>query len=138
MSMQSVCEWLVPFFSLMLVIGILAYQLMCLVDLEFDYMNPYDSASRVNKVALFEIAPQGILCLFYLATRHWSMLLMSLPYLYYNVRLYMSKKHLVDVTEIFNQLPWEKKQRLYKLGYCIFLLFLYLFWTIWSVLDDYE
>ncbi|KAI8025532.1 putative protein S-acyltransferase 4 [Camellia lanceoleosa] len=28
----------------------LKLQLMCLADLEFDYINPYDSASRINKM----------------------------------------------------------------------------------------
>lgn len=43
---------------------------------------------------------------------------------------YMRRHHLVDVTEIFNQLNWEKKQRLFKLGYLIFILFISLFWYI--------
>ncbi|KAG0460630.1 hypothetical protein HPP92_020927 [Vanilla planifolia] len=49
---------------------------------------------------------------------------------------YQQRRHLVDVTEIFNQLHGEKKRRLIKLIYLVFLLFLSLFWMIWSVLDD--
>lgn len=41
---------------------------------------------------------------------------------------YRQGKHLVDVTEIFNMLPQEKKQRLFKLIYIIVILFLSLFW----------
>lgn len=41
---------------------------------------------------------------------------------------YMSNTHLVDVTEIFNMLHKEKKQRLFKLFYLVFLLFLSIFW----------
>ena len=62
-------------------------QLMCLADLEFDYINPYDSSSRINRVILPEFITQGVLCLFYLVTGHWFMSLLSVPYLYYNVRL---------------------------------------------------
>lgn len=62
-------------------------QLMCLADLEFDYINPYDSSSRINRVILPEFISQGVLCLFYLATGHWCMSLFCVPYLYYNVRL---------------------------------------------------
>ncbi|XP_071707556.1 protein cornichon homolog 4-like isoform X3 [Rutidosis leptorrhynchoides] len=113
-------------------------QLMCFADLEFDYINPYDSASRINFVILPEFITQGVLCLIYLLTGHWMMFLLSLPYLYYNVRLYTRNQHLVDVTEIFNQLNWEKKQRLFKLGYLIFLLFITLFWMIYNALEDDE
>ncbi|KAH6837757.1 Cornichon family protein [Perilla frutescens var. hirtella] len=105
-------------------------------DLEFDYINPYDSASRINKVVLPEFITQGVLCFLFLVTGHWFMSLLCVPYLYYNVRLYLQKQHLVDVTEIFNLLNWEKKQRLFKLGYIILLLFMCLFWMIYNALED--
>lgn len=70
---------LYPFLCLM--------QLMCLADLEFDYINPYDSASRINKVVLPEFITQGVLCVLFLVTGHWFMSLLCIPYLYYNVRL---------------------------------------------------
>ncbi|KAK8520871.1 hypothetical protein V6N12_004797 [Hibiscus sabdariffa] len=130
--------WLISFFVLISLLVLIVYQLMCLADLEFDYINPYDSSSRINKVVLPEFILQGLLCVFYLLTGHWVMSLLCAPYLYYNVRLYTQKKHLADVTEIFNTLPWEKKQRLFKLGYVVVLLFFSIFWMIWSTLDDME
>ena len=66
------------------------------------------------------------------------MSLLCAPYLYYNVRLYTRKQHLVDVTEIFNLLHWEKKQRLFKLAYLVVLLFFSIFWMIWSALEDID
>nr|GEW39823.1 protein cornichon homolog 4-like [Tanacetum cinerariifolium] len=117
---------------------LVVYQLMCLADLEFDYINPYDSASRINFVILPEFITHGVLCLIYLLTGHWVMFLLALPYLYYNVRLYNRNQHLVDVTEIFNQLNWEKKQRLFKLGYLVLFLFITLFWMIFNALEDDE
>ena len=62
-------------------------QVMCLADLEFDYINPYDSASQINKVVLPEFIAQGVLCCIYLVTGHWIMCLLCTPYLYYNVKL---------------------------------------------------
>lgn len=62
-------------------------QLTCLADLESDYINPYDSASRINKVVLPEFIVQGVLCLLYLGTGHWIMALLCGPYLYHNVQL---------------------------------------------------
>nr|XP_043612800.1 protein cornichon homolog 4-like [Erigeron canadensis] len=136
--MGDILLWLLFFFVLIALLIMVVYQLMCFADLEFDYINPYDSASRINFVILPEFITQGVLCLIYLLTGHWVMFLLGLPYLYYNVRLYTRKQHLVDVTEIFNQLNWAKKERLFKLGYLIFLLFITLFWMIYSALDDDE
>ncbi|RXI06894.1 hypothetical protein DVH24_026030 [Malus domestica] len=103
-------------------------QLVCLVDLEYDYINPYDSSSRINSVILPEFIVQGVLCFILLIAQHWFMLFMALPHLYYNVNLYMTRRHLVDVTEIYNQLSWEKKQRFFKIGYLLALFILSLFW----------
>ncbi|CAA3005656.1 protein cornichon homolog 4-like [Olea europaea var. sylvestris] len=136
--MGDVWAWLLFFFTLIALVVILVYQLMCLADLEFDYINPYDSASRINGVVIPEFITQGVLCFLFLVTGHWVMSLLSVPYLYYNVRLYMRRQHLVDVTEIFNLLNWEKKQRLFKLGYVILLLFMSLFWMIYNALEDDE
>jgi protein cornichon len=62
-------------------------QVMCLADLEFDYINPYDTASRVNKVMVPEFILQGILSLVLLITGHWIMFLLSLPFVYYDYTL---------------------------------------------------
>ncbi|XP_054823290.1 protein cornichon homolog 4 [Prosopis cineraria] len=136
--MADLFAWLISFFLLIALLVIVTYQLMCLADLEFDYINPYDSSSRINRVVFPEFIMQGVLCLFYLVTGHWVMSLFSAPYLYYNVRLYRRREHLVDVTEIFNSLSWEKKQRLIKLFYLVFILFLSIFWMIYTSLDDDE
>ncbi|KAJ9173477.1 hypothetical protein P3X46_016601 [Hevea brasiliensis] len=136
--MGDLFVWLISFFFLVALIVILVFQLMCLADLEFDYINPYDSSSRINKVILPEYVTEGVLCLLYLLTGHWFMSLLCVPYLYYNARLYTRRQHLVDVTEIFNLLHWEKKQRLFKLFYLIFLLFLTIFWMIFTALEDHD
>ncbi|XP_010263191.1 PREDICTED: protein cornichon homolog 4-like [Nelumbo nucifera] len=132
----SILSWLLSFFILIALIGIIIFQLMCLADLEFDYINPYDSARRINSVVLPEFGTLGALCFLFLISGHWFMFILCLPYLYYNARMYMRRQHLVDVTEIFNMLNWEKKQRLVKLVYLIVLVFFTIFWMIWSVLDE--
>ncbi|GAA0145227.1 membrane traffic protein [Lithospermum erythrorhizon] len=134
--MGEVWAWLLFFFSLIALLIMVVYQLMCLADLEFDYINPYDSASRINRIVLPEYIAQAALSFIYLVTGHWFMALLSIPYLYFNVRLYMQKQHLVDVTEIFNLLNWEKKHRLFKLGHILLLLCISLFWMIYTTLED--
>ncbi|KAJ8767642.1 hypothetical protein K2173_018200 [Erythroxylum novogranatense] len=136
--MGDLYVWLTSFFFLIALLVIIVFQLMCLADLEFDYINPYDSSSRINKVIIPEYVAVAVLCLFYLLTGHWCMSLLCVPYLYYNYRLYTRKQHLIDVTEIFNQLHWEKKLRLFKLFYLIILLFLSIFWMILTALEDHD
>ncbi|CAK8562801.1 unnamed protein product [Lathyrus sativus] len=136
--MADIFAWLFSFFTLIALIVIIIYQLMCLADLEFDYINPYDSASRINRMVFPEYIILAVLFCFYIVTGHWVMALFCIPYIYYNVQLFRQRKHLIDVTEIFNMLPREKKQRLFKLFYLIFILFLSLFWLIYTSLDDHD
>ncbi|XP_030469415.1 protein cornichon homolog 4-like [Syzygium oleosum] len=136
--MWDLYAWLGAFFIIIALLVVIVFQLMCLADLEFDYINPYDSSSRINRVVMPEYIGQGVLCFFYLVTGHWFMSLLCVPYLYHNVQLYMQRQHLVDVTEIYNMLRWEKKQRLFKLGYLILLLFLSIFWMIMGALNEHD
>ncbi|KAG2609242.1 protein cornichon homolog 4-like [Panicum virgatum] len=128
--------WLTAFFLVVALIVLVIYQLMCLADLEFDYINPFDSSSRINKVVMPEFVLQALLSVLFLLSGHWAMFLLSVPMVYYNYTLYQRRQHLVDVTEIFNQLGCEKKRRLFKIVSLIILLFLSLFWMIWSVLSE--
>ncbi|OEL23559.1 Protein cornichon-like protein 4 [Dichanthelium oligosanthes] len=128
--------WLTAFFLVVALIVLVIYQLMCLADLEFDYINPFDSSSRINKVVMPEFVLQALLSALFLLSGHWAMFLLSVPMVYYNYTLYQRRQHLVDVTEIFNQLGREKKRRLFKIVSLIVFLFLSLFWMIWSVLSE--
>ncbi|GLT39525.1 hypothetical protein SLA2020_137110 [Shorea laevis] len=134
--MGDLFGWLLTFFLLISLLSIIGYQLMCLADLQFDHSSPYDSATRINLSVVPEFVMQGVLCIAYLITGHWFMCLLSLPYLCYDIRLYRWRQHLVDVTEIYNQLNWEKKQRLIKLFYLIMLLISSLFWLLSTVGQD--
>jgi hypothetical protein len=62
-------------------------QLMCLADLEFDYINPFDSSSRINKVIMPEFVLQALLSVLFLLSGHWAMFLLSVPMVYYNYTL---------------------------------------------------
>ncbi|PKU75328.1 protein cornichon homolog 4-like isoform X2 [Dendrobium catenatum] len=132
----AVIAWLFGFFMLIGLLLLVIYQLVSLSDLEYDYINPYDLSSRINAVILPEFVLQGTLCLLFLVSGQWMLFLFSAPMLYYNVRLYLQRKHLMDVTEIFNQLNGEKMRRLVKLIYLVILLFISLFWMVWTLLED--
>ncbi|XP_039037787.1 protein cornichon homolog 4-like [Hibiscus syriacus] len=134
--MRDIYIWLTSFFILVSLMILIVYQLMCLDDLEFDSINPFDYSSRMKILVLLEFIGEGILCLFYLVTGHWVMFMLCAPYSYFSVRLYKTGAHLVDVTEVFHLLRREKNIRLLKLAYLTILLFLDIFWMICSTIDD--
>ena len=80
---------------------LLLYQLICLSDLEYDYINPYDSSSHINAVVLIEYALQGALCASFLLTLHWFPFLVMAPVTYYHVKLYVLLSLDVNYNRIF-------------------------------------
>lgn len=123
----EVLLWLLSFLIVIALLGFVVYQLICLSDLEFDYINPYDSTARINRLVIPEFVIQGFLCLLFLLTGCWLMCLITAPLVYYHTQLYMKRKHLVDVTEIFNLLNAEKKYRMIKLAYYLILFFIVIY-----------
>ncbi|CAL6430718.1 unnamed protein product [Bathycoccus prasinos] len=93
--------WLSLFVFLGAGLGMNMYILVCLTDLQNDFMNPHDTANRINK-----IGETGSF--------------VPLSGGYYHVCdetiwiLYSKKEIYVDVTEIFNVLDREKKIRGWK------------------------
>jgi len=123
----EVLLWLLSFIFVIALLGFVVYQLICLSDLEFDYINPYDSTARINRLVIPEFVIQGFLCLLFLLTGCWLMCLITAPLVYYHTQLYMKRKHLVDVTEIFSLLNAEKKYRMIKLAYYLILFFIVIY-----------
>lgn len=113
--------WLVCFLINIAVIALNLYQLLTLSDLEDDYINPYDSASRLNAVIVPEFVLHAVLCALFLLTWHWIILLITAPIAYYNMTLFMKQQHLIDVTEVFRVLQTEKRKRIVKLAFYLFL-----------------
>ncbi|KAJ8748925.1 hypothetical protein K2173_013361 [Erythroxylum novogranatense] len=134
--MWGILGWLLNFVLLMAVMGIVGFQLMNLTDLETDYINPYDSANQINAVVLPEYIILGLLCMSFLFTGHWFMCLLCVPCVYHNLRLYIQRQHLIDVTEIYNQMNREKQRRFFKLGYLVILLVMSIFWLLWTVGEE--
>ncbi|XP_031488140.1 protein cornichon homolog 1-like isoform X1 [Nymphaea colorata] len=140
----EVIFWLLCFAVSIVLLGILVYQLISLSDLEFDYINPYDSSSRINTWVIPEFVIQGVLSALFLVTWRWFMLILTAPITYYHLTLYMKRRHLIDVTEIFRLLNVEKKYRMVKLGFYLSLFFIIIYRLVVSAvvalieLDDGE
>ncbi|XP_078442033.1 protein cornichon homolog 1-like [Wolffia australiana] len=132
----SVLFLVVAFIILLVILGLIIYQFICLSDLELDYINPYDLAATINALAVPELALHGLLAIIFLFTSHWLLFFFCLPLLLVNLRLYLKRQHLVDVTEIFGQVGREKTRRLFKAAGVLALLFVTLFWLIWVILEE--
>ncbi|CAK9328507.1 unnamed protein product [Citrullus colocynthis] len=86
-AMGYLFAWLFNLFLLIFLIAILGYQIICLVDLESDYINLFDSTSRMNRVIMLEFIAQAVFSFVHLPAPHWFMFFVSLPCLFFNVRL---------------------------------------------------
>ncbi|KAA8518226.1 hypothetical protein F0562_015700 [Nyssa sinensis] len=127
--------WVMFFFMTVALITLTLYQIICLADLEADYMNPYESSSRINAVVGPEFILHGVFCALFLVSGHWFMFLLTLPVTCYNTMLFMKRQHLIDVTEVFRFLSAEKKYRIIKLAFYLALFVIVVIRLVLSVMN---
>ncbi|KAJ0883180.1 hypothetical protein HanPSC8_Chr10g0418471 [Helianthus annuus] len=120
----EVILWIIFFLINMALIASTLYQIVCLLDLESDYMNPYESSSRINAVVIPEMVLHGMCSFLLLVMGYWFMFLLTLPIAIYNSMLYINRRHLIDVTEVFRYVDAEKRYRIAKLAVYLFLFVL--------------
>ncbi|XP_022766750.1 protein cornichon homolog 1 isoform X2 [Durio zibethinus] len=128
--------WILCFFIKIALVSSSFYQLLSLSDLESDHLNPFEASTRINSVVIPEFLLQGFLCALFLLTWHWFMFLLAVPLTVFHLMLYLNRKHLLDVTEIFRDLNNEKKYRFVKLGIYLLLFTLVLFRLIISAFNS--
>lgn len=132
----EVILWVIFFVLNMGLIAANLYQIVCLTDLEADYMNPYDSSSRINAVVIPEMVTHGVCCALFLLTGHWFMFLLTLPITIYNAMLYSKRRHLIDVTEVFRSIDVEKKLRIAKLAFYLFLFVIVIIRMVIAIVNN--
>ncbi|XP_065854866.1 protein cornichon homolog 1 isoform X2 [Euphorbia lathyris] len=132
--------WLICLFGNFGLLAMVFHELLCLTDLEADQMNPFEATACINKWILPEFILQGVICILFLLTGHWLMFLFAAPLTCYHVMLFMKREHLIDVTEVFRNLNFEKKLRMIKLGiYLIFfsiLIFRLILSAVYMITDE--
>jgi len=62
----------------------------------------------------------AVLAVFLLVTGKWVAASIHICISLYNLRIYLQREHIVDVTEIFRQLPKQKMMRMIKLVIFLF------------------
>lgn len=79
--------WCLSFLLVAVLLGITMYGLICLSDLEHDFINPHDASTRMNQFALPELGIQAALTVLYLVTWKWFLLLYNAPMLAYHAHV---------------------------------------------------
>lgn len=104
--------WLVLAFLLQSLALILSlHELVLLVDLANDHLNPYDAVLRVNALGLPKLGLLAASCLVFLLAGRW---LSALFYLCVLASVARSRAAaLLDVTEVMRTLPAKRRQRIY-------------------------
>ncbi|CAI5488717.1 unnamed protein product [Closterium sp. Naga37s-1] len=110
----AILFWMVAFLVSAALVGIVMYMLICISDLENDFINPHDAARRVNGFVFPEISLHSGLTVVFALTGHWLMFLINLPLALYHFHLYLRKEHMVDVTEAFNQISVQRRRQLIR------------------------
>ncbi len=67
-----------------------------------------------------EYGLNAVLAVFLLVTGKWIAATIHIAVSLYNLRIYLQREHVVDVTEIFRQLPKQKMMRMVKLVIFLF------------------
>ncbi|KAJ0721211.1 hypothetical protein HanOQP8_Chr08g0273101 [Helianthus annuus] len=132
----QVVLWVIFFIMNVALIASNLYQIVCLTDLEADYINPYDSSARINAVVIPEMVVHGVWCALFLMTGHWVLFLLTLPIKIYNTMLYSKKRHLIDVTEVFRSIDAEKKLRIVKLAFYLLLFVLVIIGMVIAIVNN--
>ncbi|KAK9809141.1 hypothetical protein WJX72_010007 [[Myrmecia] bisecta] len=119
--------WLLSFIIQAALLGVTMYGLITLSDLENDFINPHDASAGVNRWVVPELIAQGSMSVLLLGTGKWIAGPLHALLTAFNVRVWMRQEHRLDVTEVFKQLPREKKIRIFKLVFYLvsFVLIIY-------------
>ncbi|GIL80862.1 hypothetical protein Vretimale_9431 [Volvox reticuliferus] len=120
MSLEFVV-WLFAFLMQAAMLGRTMHALISLSELENDIINPYDLTLRLNRFVVLEYACQALLTASLLLTGKWLIGLLQLAMLAFLLHNWSTRRHVVDATDVFRQLPVQKKRRLIMFG--SFLLF---------------
>eukprot|EP00775_Hariotina_reticulata_P011959 gene11959-12102_t len=103
--------WLAAMIIQSALLGRNMYAIVCLTDLENDYINPYDLSSKMNRFVVHELITQAVIAALLLLSGNWFTGVCHAAVLVYMLHLHNSRLFYVDTTDAFRQLPQQKKQR---------------------------
>uniref|UniRef100_A0A7S0WIB6 Uncharacterized protein n=1 Tax=Chlamydomonas leiostraca TaxID=1034604 RepID=A0A7S0WIB6_9CHLO len=92
-------------------VGRTTYALICLTDLEQDFINPYDLSNRLNRFVIAEYAGQFIMTAALIAGGKWFCAALHIAVSAYMITLFVKKQVYIDATDAFKQLKGQKFRR---------------------------
>eukprot|EP01026_Neomeris_dumetosa_P057879 TRINITY_DN5351_c0_g2_i1.p1 TRINITY_DN5351_c0_g2~~TRINITY_DN5351_c0_g2_i1.p1 ORF type:complete len:158 (+),score=5.03 TRINITY_DN5351_c0_g2_i1:147-620(+) len=125
--MFEVVSLMIAFILQILLIAICMYVLICLTDLEQDFLNPQDCAKRVNDFMYPELGLLVALVLELAVTGKFILSIIIGLVLGYQGRSWWRRELFLDQMEIFNQCIFEKRKRTGMLcvHFAMFMVILY-------------
>ncbi|KXZ55330.1 hypothetical protein GPECTOR_3g462 [Gonium pectorale] len=115
-------------------LGRTMYALISLSDLENDFINPYDLTTRLNRFVAVEYGAQFVLTAALLFTGKWFLGVAQLLLTAFLLHSWSVRQHVVDATDVFRQLPLQKKRRLIMFGAFLFCFVMVTYRLIESII----
>eukprot|EP00731_Ephydatia_muelleri_P027693 Em0019g566a len=112
---------------------LVVYVIVCLSDLECDFLNTTQGCKQLNKWALPEIAATSLVPVILLLSWHWVLFIVTFPAAVYLLRRYLTlsggSMGIYDPTEIRNRGTLSKfqKEAFIKFGYHLVIFFITLY-----------
>mmetsp|Transcript_10380 Transcript_10380/g.16936 ORF Transcript_10380/g.16936 Transcript_10380/m.16936 type:complete len:163 (+) Transcript_10380:146-634(+) len=116
---------------------LLIFSLVSLSDLEHDYLNPTDLCDRLNPLHVPEYILHAAITLLMLVQRSWLVVALNVPLLYWHIKTYLSKKHLLDPTSIFSDMPKQYRIRYVKIAFYLLNFFYCMYCLIMAFIGDF-
>uniref|UniRef100_A0A383VZH0 Uncharacterized protein n=1 Tax=Tetradesmus obliquus TaxID=3088 RepID=A0A383VZH0_TETOB len=110
------------------------YAIVCLTDLENDFINPFDLSSKMNRFVTHELVAHAVMAALLLLSGNWFSGACLAAVLAYMLHLHTHRLLHVDTTDAFRQLPQQKKQRFILLGAHLLLFVLVVYRLIETAL----
>lgn len=115
-------------------VGRTMFALISLSDLENDFINPYDLSSRLNRFVILEYVAQCVIVVTLLLSGKWFCGALHIGMLAYMVHSLVKRQHVVDATDVFKQLPAQKKKRFIMFGFFLATLVIVMYRLIESII----
>ncbi|CAK9301991.1 unnamed protein product [Gordionus sp. m RMFG-2023] len=112
-------------------------------ELKNDFKNPIDQCKSLNPLILPEYILHAFMSFFLLIAGHWILFLLNIPIIGYNIFRYknrplMSCPGIHDPTNVLNSnyLKYAQIEGWSKLGFQIFVFFIYLYCLIYYLVSE--
>jgi protein cornichon len=123
----DVSFWAALFLGTALLLFSMVYALVLYSDLSRDHVNPTELCELLNRVVLWEYGGHLFLACLLLLRGYFFTTATHLPLLAFHVQRVREKQYLLDNTQIFSDMPRERRVCEWKLGFYLLSFFLYLF-----------